>query len=64
MKGKVTLKFAIAPSGQVVDVEVVSSSTEATDFDNQVVEKVKSWRFEVVKAKGNDIVTVPFNFSE
>jgi TonB family protein len=64
MKGKVTLKFAIAPSGQVVDVEVVSSSTEAADFDSQVMEKVKSWRFEAVKAKGNDIVTVPFNFSE
>lgn len=64
MKGKVTLRFAIAPSGQVVDATIVSSSTDASDFDSFVVEKLLSWRFESVKAAGNDIVTVPFNFSE
>ncbi len=64
MKGKVTLCFAIAPSGQVVDADIVSSSTGAVDFDSLVVEKILSWRFEPVKAIGNDIVTVPFNFSE
>ncbi len=63
-KGKVTLRFAIAPSGQVVDAAIVSSSTDASDFDSLVVEKLLSWRFEPVKAAGNDIVTVPFNFSE
>ena len=26
--------------------------------------KVKSWRFEPIKGKANDVVTVPFTFSE
>ncbi len=64
MKGKVTLRFAISPSGQVVDVGQVSSSTESTDFDTQISEQIMSWRFEPVKSLGNDLVTVPFNFSE
>ena len=37
LKGKVSLRFTIAPSGQVL---------------------------EAVKSMGNDVVTVPFNFSE
>jgi TonB family protein len=64
MQGKVTLRFAIAPSGQVVDVGVAASSTEVPDFDNQILAQVMAWRFERVKSIGNDIVTVPFNFSE
>jgi TonB family protein len=64
LAGKVTLRFAIAPSGQVVDVGLAGSTTDAPDFDAQVEEKVMSWRFEPVKAIGNDMVTVPFNFSE
>ncbi|MDB5103535.1 MAG: TonB family protein [Fibrobacteres bacterium] len=64
LAGKITLRFAIAPSGQVVDVGLAGSTTSAPDFDAQVVSKVMAWRFEPVKAIGNDIVTVPFNFSE
>lgn len=64
MAGKITLRFAIAPSGQVVDVGLASSTTSAPAFDAQVMDKVMEWRFEAVKAAGNDIVTVPFNFSE
>ena len=58
------MRFAIAPSGEVVDVGLAGSTTSAPDFDAQVVEKVMAWRFDPVKAAGNDIVTVPFNFSE
>ncbi|HKP95194.1 MAG TPA: AgmX/PglI C-terminal domain-containing protein [Fibrobacteria bacterium] len=64
LAGKITLRFAIAPGGQVVDVGLAGSTTTAPDFDAQVKEKVMSWRFDPVKAIGNDIVTVPFNFSE
>ena len=64
MRGKVTLRFAIAPSGQVVDVGLESSTTDAPGFDKLVAEKVMAWRFEPVKGIGNDMVTVPFNFSE
>lgn len=64
LAGKLTLRFAIAPSGQVVDVGLAGSTTSAPEFDAQVIKKVMAWRFEPVKAVGNDIVTVPFNFSE
>ncbi len=64
MKGKVTVRFAISPSGQVVDVGQVSSSTDAIDFDTEISQQIMTWRFEPVKSLGNDLVTVPFNFSE
>jgi TonB family protein len=64
LAGKVTLRFAIAPSGQVVDVGLAGSTTSDAAFDAEVLRQVMSWRFEPVKAPGNDLVTVPFNFSE
>ena len=64
LAGKITLRFAIAPSGEVVDAGLAGSTTGYAAFDEDVVGKVMSWRFELVKAPGNDIVTVPFNFSE
>jgi outer membrane biosynthesis protein TonB len=48
----------------VVDVGLAGSTTSAPEFDAQVIQKVMAWRFEPVKAVGNDMVTVPFNFSE
>ena len=63
-KGKVTLKFAIAPSGSIVELTIVSSTTGVSEFDQEVRGNVKTWRFEPIKGKANDIVTVPFNFSE
>lgn len=63
-KGKVTLKFSIAPSGSIVELTVVGTTTGVPDFDQEVRGKVKSWRFEPIKGKSNDVVTVPFTFSE
>ena len=62
--GKIDLRFEIAPSGDIVDLSVASSSTGMRDFDADIVRQVKSWRFDAVKAAGNDLVTVPFTFSE
>jgi TonB family protein len=64
LQGKVTLRFAIAPSGEVIDIALAASSTGTDDFDAAVLKQVMSWRFEPIKFSGNDIVTVPFNFSE
>ena len=64
MAGKITLRFAIAPSGQVVDVGLAGSTTSSPGFDARIVQSVMTWHFDPVKAIGNDIVTVPFNFSE
>ncbi|MEO7424985.1 MAG: AgmX/PglI C-terminal domain-containing protein [Fibrobacteria bacterium] len=64
LAGKVTLRFAIAPSGAVVDVGLAGSTTDNAAFDAEILRQVIAWRFEPVKAPGNDLVTVPFNFSE
>ena len=63
-KGKITLKFAIAPSGAIVELTIVGTTTGVNEFDQEVREKVRTWRFEPVKGKSNDVVTVPFTFSE
>ncbi|HKP97877.1 MAG TPA: AgmX/PglI C-terminal domain-containing protein [Fibrobacteria bacterium] len=63
-KGKITLKFSIAPSGAIVELTVVGTTTGVSEFDQEIREKVRTWRFEPVKGKSNDVVTVPFTFSE
>lgn len=62
--GKITLRFAISPGGLVVDAAVVSGTTGSPGFEEEVLRQVRSWRFGPIAARGNDIVTVPFNFSE
>jgi TonB family protein len=64
LSGKVTVRFAVAPRGDVVDAAVVSSTMNLSEFDRQLLASVLAWRFEPVKSLGNDIVTVPFTFSE
>ncbi len=63
-KGKVTMKFTIAPSGSIIELVVVASTTGVSDFDSEIRDQIKSWKFESVKSKANDKVTVPFTFSE
>lgn len=63
-KGKVTLRFSIAPSGSIVQLTIAGSTTGVSAFDEEIVNKVRSWRFEPIKGKANDVVTVPFTFSE
>jgi TonB family protein len=63
-KGKVTLKFSIAPSGAIVELTITGTTTGVAEFDQEVRDKVKAWRFEPIKGKANDVVTVPFTFSE
>jgi TonB family protein len=63
-KGKVTLKFTIAPSGSIIELALMSSTTGVSEFDQEIRNKVKTWRFEPVKGRSNDVVTVPFTFSE
>jgi TonB family protein len=63
-KGKVTLKFSIAPSGAIVELTITGTTTGISEFDQEIRDKVKAWRFEPIKGKANDVVTVPFTFSE
>ena len=62
-QGKVTLKFTIAPGGEIISISLVSSTTDYGEFDNEVKAAVGRWTFGKVKA-GNTTVTIPFTFTE
>ncbi|SIO02805.1 AgmX/PglI C-terminal domain-containing protein [Fibrobacter sp. UWB11] len=62
-QGKVTLKFTIAPGGEIISMAVVGSTTGYPEFDNEVKKAVSGWTFGKVKS-GNTTVTIPFTFTE
>ena len=62
-QGKVTLKFTIAPGGEVISIAIASSTTGYGEFDAQIKNAVGNWTFSKVKS-GNTTVTIPFTFSE
>jgi TonB family protein len=62
-QGKVTLKFTIAPEGEIISISIASSTTGYGEFDNEVKTAVGRWKFSKVKS-GNTTVTMPFTFSE
>ncbi|MBR2209860.1 MAG: TonB family protein [Fibrobacter sp.] len=62
-QGKVTLRFTIAPGGEIISISTVSSTTGYGEFDNEVKNAVSRWTFSKVKS-GNTTVTIPFTFSE
>ena len=62
-QGKVTLRFTIAPGGEIISIAVVGSTTGFNDFDNEIKKTVKRWTFSKVKS-GNTTVTIPFTFTE
>ena len=62
-QGKFTLKFTIAPGGEIISISIASSTTGYGEFDGEVKNAVSRWKFSKVKS-GNTTVTIPFTFSE
>lgn len=62
-QGKVTLRFTIAPGGEVISNAIVGSTTGYAEFDSEIRNAVSRWAFSKIKA-GNTTVTIPFTFSE
>ena len=62
-QGKVTLKFTIAPGGEIISIALASSTTGYGEFDNEIKNTVGRWKFSKVKS-GNTTVTIPFTFTE
>lgn len=62
-QGKVTLKFTIAPGGEIISIAVVGSTTGFSEFDSAIKAAVGKWTFNKIKS-GNTTVTIPFTFTE
>ena len=63
LQGVITLKITIAPSGEILDVSIFSSTTKDYDFDAEIQEKVSCWTFGKIKS-GKTTVTIPLTFTE
>jgi TonB family protein len=65
LKGKITCKFAIDEFGKVIFCQVVESTINDPQLEQEVVEKIKRWVFEKIDKPG-DITEVeyPFAFSQ
>lgn len=61
--GKVTLRFTIAPGGDIIKIGITGTTTGYPEFDEDVRRAVSTWRFKVIKS-GNTEVTIPFTFTE
>ena len=61
LQGKVILKLTIAPSGQVMACEVVSSELRATELERKLVSRVRLFDFGA-KNVGVMVVTYPIDF--
>ena len=59
--GKIILNFTIAPSGDIISIKTVSSTTGYDVFDSEIQSAVSRWRFDAVNS-GKTTVTIPFSF--
>lgn len=57
--GKISLKFTIAPSGDIIAINVVSSNTGNGELDDEIKDKARRMKFDQIE-KGNVTVTYAF----
>lgn len=62
LHGLLKIKFTILPSGEVVNVSIVSSTMNNSEFDDNIVRYIKRWTFPPVEGGGPIEVVFPFNF--
>jgi TonB family protein len=57
--GKISLKFTIRPSGDIVEITIVSSNTGNGTLDEEIKDKARRMKFDQIE-KGNVTVTYAF----
>ena len=67
--GVVSLRFTIAPGGEIISISIASSTTGYGEFDNEIKTAVSRWNFGKFKCDDGNVanettVTIPFTFSE
>jgi len=61
--GKVVLRWTLSAQGDVVKIEVVSSTTGQSSFDEEIRQAVSRWRWKTIPS-GTVVVTLPIEFAE
>jgi TonB family protein len=61
--GKVILKFTIAATGEIIKINIISSTTGYVEFDKAIRDEVATWKWKAFEG-GNTTPTIPFNFTE
>jgi TonB family protein len=57
--GKISLRFTIAPSGDIVQISLVDSNTGDATLDDEIKDKARRMKFDAIE-KGNVTVTYAF----
>lgn len=63
LSGKMVVEVAIAASGQVVRVNLISSSMENSDFEREVLDFIGRWTYDPIES-GSITVTYPLFFNK
>ena len=63
LSGKISVRFVILPSGDLVSCELIDNSTGNAEFAQAILEAIGRWHFSAVRS-GNTTVSLPFAFSE
>lgn len=61
LQGKVVVKLTIAPTGQVLDVQIVSSELRAPDLERKLLVRIKQFDFGA-RSVDTMVVTYPIDF--
>jgi len=59
--GSIILKYDILPSGEVTNVEILSSTTDHPDFDKDIKNKIATFKYKEIES-GNSTAILLFNF--
>ncbi|MEK7395182.1 MAG: AgmX/PglI C-terminal domain-containing protein, partial [Fibrobacterota bacterium] len=57
--GKISLKFTIAPSGDIIQISIVNTNTGDGGLDDEIKDKARRMKFDQIE-KGNVTVTYAF----
>jgi TonB family protein len=61
LQGKVVVKLTIAPTGQVLDVQIVSSELRSPDLERKLLVRIKQFDFGA-RSVDTMVVTYPIDF--
>lgn len=62
LAGKISVRFTIAASGNVINVKILENTTGNKDLEDEIIRKIKMWQFESIP-DGDVTVTYPFVFA-